>query len=195
MKLYLQNLCNYLEVDFKENIHKYEKTENKINQYIKNNLYLLYDFQLNTYLDYKILKKYNDKNFLNLCTYFYELNKIEKIVKNNTQFQFVHKKDLKLIFLLFTQNFIYYINYNTYINKKFNIFFDIEDEFTFKIIYPIKKICKNNYKILTQNFCNLSENIILFIQLIQLKYNHLIIPFDLIIYMLLGHQKFTHLFY
>lgn len=199
---YLQNLINYLELkNINEEKEGYSKAEQKINNYFYNIFRLLYNYNIPYYLDYKTLRIFNDKNFLKLCKYFSEINKYDKIINNTTQFNLIHKKEDKFLIFLFTKNFINYMSFNPYYKYPENIFYNIDDSNTsfikteinksYKLIKKYKKDInyRNEFKLLT-------EKIVLFISLINTeKYNKYNIPFDLIIYMLLGHQRFTHLFY
>ena len=199
---YLQNLLDYLELEnINEEKNGYTKTEKIINNYFYNNFRLLYNYNIPYYLDYKTLKIFNDKNFLKLCRYFLEINRYDKIINNTTQFNIVYKKENKFLIFLFTKNFINYMNNNPYYKYPENIFYNIDDSNISFINKEIDKGYKLSKKYKTDiNYNNefkiLCEKIILFISLTNCElYNPNIIPFDLIIYMLLGNQKFTHLFY
>jgi hypothetical protein len=198
--VYLQNLLDYLELDIDEEKEGYTKIEKEINNYFYNNFSLLYNYNIQ-YLDYKTLRIFNDKNFLKLCKYFIYINRYDKIIKNNTQFNIVYKKEDTFLIFLFTKNFINYMNYNPYHKYPENIFYNIDDSNISFINKEIDKgrLIKKKYKTdinYSNEFKILCEKIVLFISLTNCElYNNYIIPFDLIIYMLLGHQKFTHLFY
>ena len=120
---YLQNLINYFELkNINEEMDGYSKAEQEINNYFYNIFRLLYNYKIPYYLDYKILRIFNDKNFLKLCKYFSEINKYDKIINNTTQFNSIHKKEDKFLIFLFTKNFINYMSFNPYYKYPENIF-------------------------------------------------------------------------
>lgn len=205
---YFQNLTNYLNInnDFKPN--SYEKIEININKYFYNNFGLLYNNNT-PYLNYKILSVLDDKNFIRLCRYFLYVNNEDFIIKNNTQFNIIHKKEYKLIILLLTLNFVYYTNDFIQYNQPYDIFQNIDffndsilDNSILKknkvlekyLINKMKNICKNNIDC-REEFKLLCEKIVLFISIVNCEKYDYYLPKDLIFYIFLGDFNIVKLNY
>ena len=162
----LRNLGLYFNIYIEENNYKsYETLEEKINIFMKESLNILFNIKNLVYIDFNILSKYSDINFINLCKYLLDIHKNNKLF-NDYSFYIL---DIKFMMLLIANNIVNLINNTKYNYNKFN---NLNEVFTYN---------KN------KNFKNISENIILFIKLLSTnKYKDYAIPFDLIIYMIVG---------
>ena len=162
----LRNLGIYFNIYIEENNYKsYETLEEKINIFMKESLNILFNIKNPVYIDFNILSKYSDINFINLCKYLLDIHKNNKLF-NDYSFYIL---DIKFMMLLIANNIVNLINNTKYNYNKFN---NLNEVFTYN---------KN------KNFKNISENIILFIKLLSTnKYKDYAIPFDLIIYMIVG---------
>ena len=187
----LMNLGNYFDLkkeDPKDEL--YMDYEEQLNILFDSNLSYLYNMP-KPYIYLDDLKKFSDNNFIKLCRYFLEIHKKDKLFNDDN----LHLGENKFIIFQFVINFIYYIDYNLYYNYNYGNY-NIE-----KLYNPIitlnefNKIIKNplieKYEI-NDKFKILTEKIVLFISLTNSKYN---MPFELIIYMILGVHKFNYLFY
>lgn len=198
--MYLENLGKYLDIKFYKS-KSYQDLESNINNYFIKNFKVLFDFELIDYLDYKMLKVYNDKNFLKICSYFNSINKDIQFINNNTLIPKLEEKHNKFLILLFSKNFVDYMDSNIYFKFPQNIILNLDDYFydlsireTININTLRKKYYTNN--IYFYEFKKLTEKIVLFLSLLNTKkYNKYHFDIDLIVYMLLGHPKFTFLNY
>ena len=199
------NLGNYFKLK-KENPKNdsYMDYEEQLNILFDSNLLYLCNM-IKSYIDIKDLNKFSDKNFIKLCYYFLENHNKDKLFKDDNLSIYQNK----FIIFQFVINFIYYIEYNLY--YKFdnsmncyvifnNSIYNDNIENIYNPLSTLKTFNTQNNTILNKydihiNFKILCEKIILFISLTNCKlYNEYIIPFDLIIYMILGTPKFTKLF-
>lgn len=185
----LMNLGNYFHLK-KENPKDelYIDYEENLNNLFDSRLSYLYN-TFKPYIHLDDLKKFSDNNFIKLCRYFSEIHKKDKLFNDDN----LCLSENKFIIFHFVINLIYFVDYNLYYNYNDNNYEGI--------INPI--ITLNNFNKITNNmiiekyeiddkFKLLTEKIVLFISLTNSKYN---IPFELIIYMILGIPKFNYLFY
>ena len=186
----LMNLGNYFQLK-KENPKDklYIDYEENLNNLLDSRLSYLYNM-FKPYIYSDDLKIFSDENFIKLCRYFLEIHKKDKLFNDDN----LCLSENKFIIFQFVINLIYFVDYNVYYN--YNIY-----DYNYNIINPI--ITLNSFNKITNmkliekyeindKFKILSEKIVLFISLTNSKYN---MPFDIIIYMILGTPKFNHLFY
>lgn len=192
-KYELYSLAQHLDIELIENENENEnKNENDyhndtiedfINCYIDSNLHFLYEIYNSRFIIKDILKRFGESNFLSLLRYFENKNNLDCIIKNNTicdRTEFSKYQD-KFILFVFTINFVTYNGLNYYIkNNEYNIF---DNEFFWK-----KDRNENNQ--ITKQFKNTAESLVLFISLAYSRYG---IPFDIIMYILVGSPKFMFL--
>ena len=209
----LYNLANHFNIPIDTNKHAidYLSLEEKITYYFDNYLFSLYHEISTEQINYKILKKFSNKHLLSLCRYFDSINKNDYIIKNNTisknstpSYKF-DKEETKFILFTFTINFVYYKLYNHHITnesgfgkfifcsgnqiRNYNLF-HFRKKYTLRHDIQSKLDLQYNYV-----FYTMCEKITLFITLCNSKFCDYDLPFDLIIYMIIGSPKFVHLFY
>lgn len=176
--------------------NNYISLEENIHYYIEHNLFSLYDMFINNQIiTYKYLKKLENSDFLKLFRYFEHQDNLDSIIKNNTTIININQFDKKFILLLFTINFVYYKQFNThyhYYNNS-NIFSDLEDYYINNSFNKTKNFANLTIQNIEKQFTQMCKKLILFISLTNMYYDN--IPFDLIIYMILGTPKFMFLHY
>lgn len=182
----LMNLGNYFNLKKK----LYMDYEEELNYLFDTRLLYIYN-KHKPYIDIEYLKKFSDNNFIKLCRYFLDYHKNDKLFNDDN----LGLEENKFIIFQFVTNFIYNINYNLYYNYD-DYIYNSEELFNPSItLNEFNKITNNpiieTYEI-NEDFKKLCEKLVLFISLSNSKYN---MPFDIIIYMLLGTPKFNYLFY
>ena len=192
--------------------------DNYINYYIDANMYFLYEIYNRKFITKEILERFDDPNFIALHRYFEHQNNLDNIIKNNTVYDSVEFSKCEEMFVLFvfSINFVTYNGLNYYIKNdinhiynsnqlKFPLKFSTEHYSDTEVLddyYPFYnnifdnycfwKTDKNENKKISKEFKDTSERLVLFISLSNSKYD---IPFDIIMYILVGIPNFLFLHY
>ena len=195
-----------------------DSAEDYINCYIDANMHFLYEIYNRKFITKEILERFDDPNFLALYRYFEHQNNLDNIIKNNTVYDSggISKFEEMFVLFVFSINFVTYNGLNYYIKNDINHIYNsnqlkfplkfstehysdtevLDDDYPFynNIFdnYCFWKTDKNENKKISKEFKDTSERLVLFISLANSKYD---IPFDIIMYILVGTPNFLFIHY